>query len=143
MSINPKFHSIIAGRKREELFEIMFETRTALYFPIPFSSYSQPETGNIYITGDEEGVKSASNKLQSILKTVDSQVKSKKVTCSPRKMEWLYLNRKQQIRKIIYDNAVDIQFPAFNTNSNTIVFTGLKPNLIDRAIRSFKRLVLL
>jgi hypothetical protein len=70
----------------------------------------------------------------------EKECTSKSVPCLPRKIDWLFHHRKDELTKIMTDNAVNISFP--NTISNTVIFTGAQENLIERAIRSFKRLVL-
>ena len=59
----------------------------------------------------------------------------------PRKLDWAFLNAKEQLRKIIKDNAVYISLPPLGSNSNVVTVIGQNNVYIERAIRAIMILV--
>lgn len=136
LSIPSSMHLILAGRKRQNILEIMFQTKTTFYIPLKKASKD-----SIIITGTQDGVEEAAKKVKERLQLLEKDLVSKKVPCLPRKIDWLLNNRKDELRKIMADNSVDISFPKVDKGpQNLVKFQGTKMNLIDRAIRAFKRL---
>ncbi|KAJ3346565.1 hypothetical protein HDU91_007009 [Kappamyces sp. JEL0680] len=121
VAVASKLHPIIAGRKREELNHIMQQTRTNFYSPIPFvvqpqSAGNGPESADsyhntIYITGQPDDIQEASKRYLALAHSIESKIITKQISCLHRKLDWLYSFRKEKIRKIMADNAVDITFP--------------------------------
>ncbi|KAJ3321398.1 hypothetical protein HDV06_004383 [Boothiomyces sp. JEL0866] len=145
ITVNPRMHYIVAGRKRVALNAIMHETNTNFYLPIPFTLFPKKDDTDTYpsaiiITGDTNAIKEAKTRYQSLLQSIESKVITKQIPCLPRKLEWLFTFKKQEIRKIMTDNAVDFSFANFN-GANTITVMGCESHLIERAIRAIKRLI--
>ncbi len=84
ISVNSKYHALLAGRKREALNAIMHQTETNFYFPIPFTvlNPAKPQaTGNsstvgevdtyqntIFITGEADNIQEASKRYLDLVK---------------------------------------------------------------------------
>ncbi|KAJ3274009.1 hypothetical protein HDV01_003679 [Terramyces sp. JEL0728] len=144
ITVNPRMHYIVAGRKRVALNAIMHETNTNFYLPIPFTLFPKKDDTDTYpstiiITGDTNSIKDAKTRYQSLLRSIESKVITKQIPCLPRKLEWLFTFRKQEIRKIMSDNSVDFSFANYNGNAITVM--GCEAHLIERAIRAIKRLI--
>jgi hypothetical protein len=80
ISVPSRLHPILAGRKREQLNQIMQQTKTNFYLPIPFTipptntinggdSTSEPYQNTIYITGQPDDIQEASKKYLALSKT--------------------------------------------------------------------------
>ncbi|KAI8896966.1 hypothetical protein BC833DRAFT_595394 [Globomyces pollinis-pini] len=144
LELNPNLHYILAGRKRVELLNIMQEHSTNIYLPIPFSISSSSDDfyqKTVYITGNPDNIAKTADRLTTLAADILPNIISKHVPCLPRKLEWLFTRRKNEIRKIMADNAVCFTYPDFANNPNLIHVLGLHLHLIERAIRSIKRLV--
>ncbi|KAJ3313743.1 hypothetical protein HDV04_001547 [Boothiomyces sp. JEL0838] len=144
-TVNPRMHYIVAGRKRAALNAIMHETNTSFYLPIPFTLLPKKDDTDTYpstiiVTGDTNAIKDAKTRYQTLLQSTESKVITKQIPCLPRKLEWLFTFRKQEIRKIMTDNAVDFSFANLN-GANTITVMGCEAHLIERAIKAIKRLI--
>jgi hypothetical protein len=91
ISVNPKYHALLAGRKREHLNAIMQQTETNFYFPIPFTvlnpaksiqvagnnvnSVGEADTyHNIYITGEADNIQEASKRYLDLSKDIVSSI---------------------------------------------------------------------
>ena len=87
ISVNPKYHALLAGRKREVLNAIMHQTETNFYFPLPFTVLNpvkqQQVAGNnstvgevdtyqntIYITGEADNIQEASKRYLALVKNL-------------------------------------------------------------------------
>ena len=67
-------HAIVNGRKRIDLNEIMYKTRTCFYFPICFSAKSNDTNAEdvVYVTGMEDDIKVALEMYSNLVKSVVS-----------------------------------------------------------------------
>lgn len=85
ISVNPKYHALLAGRKREALNTIMHQTETNFYFPLPFtvlnpvkqqvpgsSTVGEVDTyqNTIYITGEADNIQEASKRYLALVKSL-------------------------------------------------------------------------
>jgi hypothetical protein len=107
----------------------------------------------IHITGAPSDIQEATNDYFALLQSLEPQVLKQEVSFRKySQWEWVFRHRSEEVRKIMYDNAVTIQ-PASNSfganlGSNATIsamtgFTifGIHSHLIERAIRAVKRLV--
>ena len=88
ISVNPKYHALLAGRKREQLNAIMQEMETNFYFPIPFTVLNPAKSthvaannavgeadtyhNTIYITGEADNIQKASKRYLDLTKDIVS-----------------------------------------------------------------------
>lgn len=73
VSIPFKMHFIVAGRKREAFFDIMFRTSTCIYVPIPFLNKEDTVAKSldcIYITGEPKDVEEAAHLVNQLYSAV-------------------------------------------------------------------------
>eukprot|EP00842_Homolaphlyctis_polyrhiza_P005044 jgi/Hompol1/5540/HPOL_004529-RA len=152
IDLDPKLHPIVAGQQRAYLTLIMRETLTSIYLPHPLVTQplrpgsTEPAVegdtypSTIFITGSPDGVARARDLLLTAIEA-KARLLSKHVPCIPRKIDWLFMNRKQQIRKIINENGTYIAFPPLGSNSNTLTFFGETPAYLERAIRALALLL--
>ncbi|KAH6561702.1 hypothetical protein BASA50_003732 [Batrachochytrium salamandrivorans] len=153
VQLDCEMHPIVAGLQRSYFNLIMHETLTSIYLPTPLvalpprSSLREPSAegdvypSTIYITGPPDGVARARDLLFSAVEAKNSKVLTKHVPCLPRKIDWLYMYKKKEIRKIIYDNATYISFPPLGSNSNILTFFGEFTIYMERAVRALMQLV--
>ncbi|KAI8907996.1 hypothetical protein EDD86DRAFT_247944 [Gorgonomyces haynaldii] len=105
---------ILAGLKRQDLNDIMLEEGVSVYLyeNVPPSEY--PST--IYITGP---------KTQEA-KRRTPQIVSKNVVCLPKKLDWLSMHCRDQIKQIEADNAVHLTLPPIGSQQNIVSLSGTR-----------------
>ncbi|KAL5039169.1 hypothetical protein RTP6_006368 [Batrachochytrium dendrobatidis] len=153
IELDCEMHPIVAGLQRSYLNLIMHETLTSIYLPTLLTTQSlrpghpEPAHGRdpyyttIFITGSNDGIARARDLLFAAIDAKRPKVLTKPVPCLPRKIDWLFMNKKQQVRKIIHDNATYISFPPLGSNSNVLTFYAELPIYMERAIRAIMQLV--
>ncbi|KAJ3036357.1 hypothetical protein HDV00_002773, partial [Rhizophlyctis rosea] len=151
VELDPKLQTIIAGRKRCILDAVMHDTMTNIYLPSPFagmqSNRGMPGGGGdaadpdkypyqIHITGEQMGVTQARDRLLQMAFTRKPLVATRAILCLPRKLDWMLINCKDQIKKIMTDNACFVSIPLLGSNSNILHVTGDDGVYLERAIRA-------
>ncbi|KAI9021195.1 hypothetical protein DFJ74DRAFT_672201 [Hyaloraphidium curvatum] len=142
--IDPKLHQSLAGRKRSVLKQIMQDTMTNIYLPSPFA-FQPSREGNvaledrekilIWITGDRYGVQMAKEALLRHAEAKKAQIVSRSAACAPRKIDWILMNRKDALRKILQDNGAFVVFPPLGIHHNVITVFGDDRVYVERTLR--------
>ncbi|CAO3675270.1 unnamed protein product [Rhizopus stolonifer] len=131
LNIPHKLHSLICGRKRTGLQSILEGSSTLVYFPSPFQSNNE---ALIYISGDQ--VARVKEKLTQAANEKMKDLYQKEVVLHPRKLDWMLLHKRNDIRKIMRDNGSFVEFPKMGTKDNLIrVFAENQVN-VERTLRS-------
>ncbi|TPX61251.1 hypothetical protein SpCBS45565_g07317 [Spizellomyces sp. 'palustris'] len=150
VEIQAKLHPLIAGRKRCILETVMHDTVTNVYLPTPFIA----ETGahevtkqvlayshTIWITGQLAGVAAAKERLLHMAAQRASMLMTKHITSLPRKLDWMLVNRKDHLRKVMQDNATHIGIPTLGSNVNTLTISGDDRVYLERTCRALMHMV--
>ncbi|RUP12500.1 hypothetical protein BC936DRAFT_139809, partial [Jimgerdemannia flammicorona] len=151
-----KLHNLISGRKRCYLQAIMEETAINIYFPSPFFDFSKVDrvdkTQNagkldiherdppIYLTGDSIGIGRAKEMLTKLSHQKVKSMYHKDSVLQPRKLDWMLMHRRDELRTIMYDNGSFLQFPPLGSGHNMVtVFAENRVNA-ERTLRSLNLL---
>ncbi|KAJ3213407.1 hypothetical protein HK099_007409 [Clydaea vesicula] len=151
MTIDKRLLTIIAGRKRETLNTVMKDTLTNIYFP-PYLQIDevlmapQPNDPNwhndpnhkavIFITGLKANTLIAKSQLSEIAENKKRSLTIKVVVCISRKLDWLFLNHKEKLKKIMSDNATILILPKLGSSSNMLTVIGDEKIFVERSIRT-------
>ncbi|KAH7911222.1 cytoplasmic protein [Hygrophoropsis aurantiaca] len=149
--IDQQLHAIILGRKRHVLQSIQEETATNIYFPSPLQGLIGPDIGNsassvrqnpnvIWITGEFFGVQRARDMLFQVSMNKHKSIISKETVIVPRKLDWMVLDRAEDLKSIMSDNATFIQFPPIGSLTSVVTVFGDQRVNIQRTIRSIMQL---
>ncbi|KAG9314646.1 cytoplasmic protein [Chiua virens] len=165
--IDQKLHAIIAGRKRHVLQSIQEETATNIYYPSPLQglvgpdlvSPSIPTNGTtqsgqaqggphqqahnpnvIWITGEFFGVQRARDMLFQLSANKSNSVISRDTVIVPRKLDWMVLDRAEDLKSVMADNATFIQFPSIGSSTSLITVYGDHRVNVQRTIRGIMQL---
>ncbi|KAF9243803.1 cytoplasmic protein [Melanogaster broomeanus] len=165
--VDQKLHAIIAGRKRHVLQSIQEETATNIYYPSPLqgivgsdmtgtsvgtngsaqagqaqgSQNRQAHNSNvIWITGEFFGVQRARDMLYQLSLNKSKSVISRDTVIVPRKLDWMVLDRSEDLKSIMSDNATFIQFPPIGSSTSLITVYGDHRVNIQRTIRGIMQL---
>ncbi|KAH0838585.1 cytoplasmic protein [Lanmaoa asiatica] len=165
--IDQKLHGIIAGRKRHVLQSIQEETATNIYYPSPLqglvgldlvsssvgtngsvqsgqaqgSQHQQAHNPNIiWITGEFFGVQRARDMLFQLSVNKSKIVISRDTVIVPRKLDWMVLDRVEDLKSIMSDNATFIQFPPIGSSTSLITVYGDHRVNVQRTIRGIMQL---
>ncbi|KAJ3402126.1 hypothetical protein HDU80_005362 [Chytriomyces hyalinus] len=156
-------YPIVTGRKRAVLNRIMEDSGGAnIYLPNslaacvaasvkPLSSHASTPAGEnefeenvtnfIHITGPAAIVDVAISKIQHLLVTKKQSLIRKQIRLIRRKIDWLITSKRDQVRKIMYDNGVHLEIPPLGSSSSTVHVFGDNTIYIERAIRALMELV--
>ncbi|KAJ3209338.1 hypothetical protein HDU82_000986 [Entophlyctis luteolus] len=107
----------------------------------PSRNRSESSSNHIYITGPADVVDVAIGKLQHLLLTKKQSLIHKEIRLLRRKIDWLITSKRDQLRKIMYDNGVHIQIPPLGSSINILDVVGDNTVYIERAIRAVMELV--
>ncbi|EIW86517.1 cytoplasmic protein [Coniophora puteana RWD-64-598 SS2] len=153
VEIDHKLHAVIAGRKRQVLQSIQEETATNVYYPSPLQGLVGPDVATatatspvrqnpnvIWITGEFFGVQRARDMLCSFAASKSKSVISRDTAILPRKMDWMVLERAEDLKSIMSDNATFIQFPPIGSSTSLITVFGDQRVNVQRTIRSIMQL---
>lgn len=135
--IDQKLHAIVAGRKRHVLQSIQEETATNIYFPSPLQALGQ---NIIWITGEFFGVQRARDMLYQLSANKRKSVISRDTVIVPRKLDWMVLDRAEDLKSIMSDNATFVQFPPIGSSASLITVFGDHRVNVQRTIRSIMQL---
>lgn len=152
--IDHKLHAIVAGRKRHVLQSIQEETATNIYFPSPLQALVGPviiqnttptpavSQGQniIWITGEFFGVQRARDMLYQLSVNKRKSVISRDTVIVPRKLDWMVLDRAEDLKSIMSDNATFVQFPPIGSSASLITVFGDQRVNVQRTIRSIMQL---
>lgn len=141
--IEVSMHSLICGRGRKNIKQIESATRTAVYFPPPFPRvYAYVPRGcqrrhpdEIFITG---ACRENISKAEQMLNTLSLQVHAfvKQTALSFRKIDFILLERLDEIRKIMETNGTYVALPALGSGQSCIRVQGAETLHIERTIRA-------
>lgn len=138
--------SLICGRGRKNIKHIESQTRTAIYFPPPFPriySYRPPhatsrDPDQVFITGScREDIAKAERMLVNIRRGLRLYVKDVSITMT--KLDYLLLERLDDIKKIMEANATYVQLPRLGSLGQRDVcmrIQGTETLNIERTVRS-------
>ncbi|KAJ3213275.1 hypothetical protein HK099_007479 [Clydaea vesicula] len=148
--IDKRLLTIIAGKKRETLNTVMQDTLTNIYFP-PYLQMDEvllaPQLNDtawnndlshkttVYITGLKDNTLIAKSQLCEIAENKKSSLLARTVVCLSRKLDWLVLNHKEKLKKIMSDNATVLILPKLGGSSNTLTVIGDERIFVERSIR--------
>ncbi|KAJ3012639.1 hypothetical protein HKX48_006174 [Thoreauomyces humboldtii] len=146
----PNLHSVLAGRKRCILETVMHDTQTNIYLPTAFLAETCiPEntpqilaySRTIWIAGSVQGVRQAAERLGFMAQQRASLLRTRSIPALPRKLDWLLLNRKEALLKIMSDNATHITIPPLGSGHNTVQIAGDDRVYLDRTCRVLMHMV--
>ncbi|KAG5518375.1 hypothetical protein PMAC_003172 [Pneumocystis sp. 'macacae'] len=142
LEIDPRYHPLICGKKRSNLQDIMQETCTNIYIPMPFANVLSIRrhlppliSDEIYITGRREDIVNAEKRIISTYQSVT--LMSKTITITAPKKDWLLIERLNDIKNIMSNNASYINFPILGSQNIEINIFSSHDYLIDNTIDSF------
>ncbi|KAG2223283.1 hypothetical protein INT45_007009 [Circinella minor] len=151
-----KLHNLICGRKRAGLQPIIEETTTNIYFPSPFGDLSSVEQGMdvavvtdggatplleelsppIYITGEPVNVTRVKEMLNKLAIQKAKSMYHKDAILHARKLDWMLLHRRDELRKIMHDNGSYIAFPSIGSGMGTVTVYAENRVNAERTLRS-------
>lgn len=143
MYLEVSTHCLLSGRGRKNVKSVESATRTAVYFPPPFPRvYNYTPEGarrrhpdEIFITGsNKEDVIKAEMAFNSL--SLQSNAFCKTVGLSHRKIDFLLLERLDEVKKIMEANATFVQFPALGSGQGFIRVQGAETLHIERTVRA-------
>ncbi|CEP09750.1 hypothetical protein [Parasitella parasitica] len=136
-------HFLLSGRKHVQLHSVMDETATNIYLQSPFSHLTRQhqDDGLIYLTGEST---SSLARAKELLKKLTAQ-KMKSMHCKdsnmePKKLDWILLNKRNELRKIMRDNGSYFKFPVLGSGSNSISVYAENRIYVERSIRLLNHL---
>jgi hypothetical protein len=146
--IDYKLHNIVGGRKRCVIQTIQEETGTNIYLPSPFSGvlssnrvatiFSRQNT--IFLTGEYFGVQRAKEMLFQVSLHKSKNIISRDSAVLPRKIDWMLLEKIEEVRTIMMDDATFINLPMLGSQASMITVYGDNRVSIERTIRSVMQL---
>ncbi|KAG2184834.1 hypothetical protein INT43_000747 [Umbelopsis isabellina] len=140
-------HSVVCGKKRCHLHSISKETATNIYLPSVFLSMANNDRtvaaekpAIIHITGDSVGIARAKDMLTKLSLQKANSMYHKDSILHPRKIDWMMLQRRDELRNIMQDNGSFIALPALGSGSNTITVYAENRVNVERTLRSLNHL---
>uniref|UniRef100_A0A3Q3WGK9 Vigilin n=1 Tax=Mola mola TaxID=94237 RepID=A0A3Q3WGK9_MOLML len=129
MSVDPKFHPKIIGRKGAVISQIRKDHDVSIQFP----DKGDEEQDVIVISGYERNVEEARRAIQQLVAELQEMV-SHNVHLDPRTHARIIGARGKAIRKLMEEFKVDIRFPQPGSDEpDKVTVTGL-PDTVDNAI---------
>lgn len=142
IEIDPRFHPLICGRKHSNLKNIMEETFTNIYMPMPFANVLSIRrhlpplvSDEIYITGQRENIINAEKRLYAAYQSFT--LISKTIIIMAPKKDWLLMEKLDDIKNIMNNNVSYIKFPMLGSQNIEIDVFSTHDHLIDNTIDSF------
>ncbi|TGZ77250.1 hypothetical protein EX30DRAFT_207035 [Ascodesmis nigricans] len=142
-------HPILCGRNRKNVRAIEAITNTAIYFPPPFPrvyGFSNASGGQrrhpdeIFITGKNRDDIARAEVMLVEVQQLGQHSYVKMATLNPRKLDFILLERLDEVKKIMETNATFIQFPQVGAGTSAIRVSGIETLHIERTIRSIMAL---
>ncbi|KAF1799725.1 hypothetical protein V8B55DRAFT_1540977 [Mucor lusitanicus] len=143
-----KLQYLICGRKRAGLLPIIEETSTNIYFPSPFTDAVEASSANpvetdqdetqpaIYITGEPNHVSRVKDMLNKLAVQKAKSMYHKDTALYARKIDWLLLHRRDELRKIMHDNGAYIEFPPIGSGDNRVTVYAENRVNAERTLRA-------
>ncbi|EPB91748.1 hypothetical protein HMPREF1544_01460 [Mucor circinelloides 1006PhL] len=143
-----KLQYLICGRKRAGLLPIIEETSTNIYFPSPFTNAIDATTSHtvendqdetqpaIYITGEPNHVSRVKDMLNKLAVQKAKSMYHKDTALYARKIDWLLLHRRDELRKIMHDNGAYIEFPPIGSGDNRVTVYAENRVNAERTLRA-------
>ncbi|KAI8645403.1 hypothetical protein BD408DRAFT_459344 [Parasitella parasitica] len=131
-------HFLLSGRKHVQLQSIMEETSTNIYLQSPFSHLTTQDQndGLIYLTGEStSGLVRAKELLKKLTAQKLQSMYCKDSKMEPKKLDWILLNKRDELRKIMRDNGSYFKFPLLGSGSNTVSIYAENRIYVERSIR--------
>ncbi|KAL3046382.1 hypothetical protein OYC64_004399 [Pagothenia borchgrevinki] len=129
MSVDPKFHPKIIGRKGAVISQIRKDHDVSIQFP----DKGDEQQDVIVISGYERNVEEASQAIQQLVAELQEMV-SQDVRLDPRTHARIIGARGKAIRKLMEEFKVDIRFPQPGSDEpDKVTVTGL-PETVDNAV---------
>ncbi|UZJ54328.1 hypothetical protein CBS101457_003648 [Exobasidium rhododendri] len=146
--IEYKLHNIVGGRKRCVIQTIQEETGTNIYLPSPFSgvlSSTRVATiltrqNTVYLTGEYFGVQRAREMLFQVSLHKSKNIISRDTAVLPRKIDWMLLEKIEELRTFMMDDATFIHLPMLGSQASMVTVYGDNRVSIERTIRSVMQL---
>ncbi|KAI7873515.1 uncharacterized protein EV154DRAFT_396922, partial [Mucor mucedo] len=134
-------HNLVSGRKHVQLQSIMEETATNIYLQSPFNNTckiidNEKKSPTIYLTG--ESMTNLNRAKELLCKLASQKSKSmyhKDSIMDARKIDWILLNKKTDLRKIMRDNGSFFLFPSLGSGSNSVSIYAENRINVERSIR--------
>ncbi|KAI7899462.1 uncharacterized protein BX663DRAFT_441211 [Cokeromyces recurvatus] len=137
VAIPYKLHHLLCGRKRTGIQSIIEETATSIYFPSLFIFEANDDYSPvIYITGESNEVTRVKEMLRKLASQKAQSMYHKDAVLHPRKLNWMLLHRKDDLRKIMRDNGSFISFPKMGTSNNVVTVYAENRVNAERTLRS-------
>ncbi|KAG1137375.1 hypothetical protein G6F37_011566 [Rhizopus arrhizus] len=130
-----KLHYLICGKKRSGLLPIIEETSTNIYFPSPFDQQGDVEA-DIYITGEQTQVTRVKGMLNKLAVQKAKSMYHKDIDLSSKKIDWLLLHRRDELRKIMHDNGAYIMFPLIGSGETRVTVYAENRVNAERTLRA-------
>lgn len=157
IEIDQKLIPIIASRKRGVIQSIQQETSTNIYLPNPLHGLVGPKgTGMaapsapgtpakqdanvVWITGEFYGVQRARDMLNQVSAHKAKSKISAEATMIPRKVDWMLIEKSEELRTIMADNGTFIHFPPVGSQTSQITVYGDNRVHINRTLRQVMNL---
>ncbi|QRV76296.1 cytoplasm protein [Ceratobasidium sp. AG-Ba] len=148
--IDHKLHPIIAGRKRSVIQTIQEETATNIYLPtalvglnahmIPAAPGGKPHLNTVWITGEFFGVQRARDMLVQVSTLKGKSLISRDTAVLPRKLDWMLLDRLDELKTIMIDNGTYIHLPPVGSQASLVSVFGDHRVHIQRTCRAVMQL---
>ncbi|QRW19428.1 meiotically up-regulated protein [Rhizoctonia solani] len=148
--IDHKLHPIIAGRKRSVIQTIQEETATNIYFPsalvglnvhmVPSAGPAKSHLNTIWITGEFFGVQRAKDMLVQVAALKGKSLISRDTAVLPRKLDWMLLERLDELKSIMADNGTFINLPPVGSQASLVSVFGDHRVNIQRTCRAVMQL---
>lgn len=137
LNIPYRLHHLICGRKRTGLQSILEETATSIYFPSPFVfEASDDYSPAIYITGESNDVARVKDMLTKLATQKAQSMYQKDAVLHPRKLDWMLLHRRNDLRKVMRDNGSFVSFPKMSSGGNLVTVYAESRVNAERTLRS-------
>ncbi|KAL0088764.1 hypothetical protein J3Q64DRAFT_1675710 [Phycomyces blakesleeanus] len=139
-----RLQPLICGRKRTALQPIIEETLTNIYFPSPFvdplnnnaSESSSEFSPPIYITGDPSSVSRVKDMLTKLAAQKAKSMYHKDTIMHARKLDWMLLHRRDELRTIMHDNGSFIALPPLGSGTGLVTVYAENRVNAERTLRS-------
>ncbi|KAI9019443.1 hypothetical protein CLU79DRAFT_758842 [Phycomyces nitens] len=137
-----RLQPLICGRKRIALQPIIEETLTNIYFPSPFvdplnnTSNSSEFSPPIYITGDPGNLSRVKDMLTKLAAQKAKSMYHKDTIMHARKLDWMLLHRRDELRTIMHDNGSFIALPALGSGTGLVTVYAENRVNAERTLRS-------
>lgn len=135
-------HTLVSGRTGKNIKSIESATKTAIYFPPPFTGvfgYCPPGAtrrapDEIFITGEtQKQIDQAKQKLRELVMGI--KLFSRDVMVSASKVDSILLDRLEKVRKIMELHASQVLFPQFASQRGLIRVQGADVLHVERTVK--------